>query len=174
MTKGFTRKKIEQAKKVALNNIIFYGSSAQRGVTFQGFEIMETMLRPRKNMVAVEELKSELREVERPFMFWIAIYREVGDVVEIDTYCSTHGALTVPAIDLWLNDCITQCIEERTPETCLGYAWVGTPYMYFDFDAEEERLIKLFEDQGIYDQERRRLIIHQYTEEQKEAMKKIT
>lgn len=52
------------------------------------------------------------------------------------------------------------------PEKCLGYGWVGTPCMYFDFDAEEENLIKIFEDQGIYDQEKRQKVIQQYTAEQ--------
>lgn len=166
MAKGFTKNQVEQAKKTALNNIIFYGSSAVRGVTFEGFDVMEKLLRPKKYVQAVEELKKELRNIERGYMFWVAIYREVDDGVEIDTYCHVHHELTVPEIDLWLNDFITQCIHERIPEKCLGYGWVGTPCMYFDFDVEEENLIKIFEDQGIYDQEKRQKIIQQYTAEQ--------
>ena len=171
MAKGFTKKQIEQAKSIALNNIIFYGSSAVRGVTFEGFDVMEKMLRPKKYELAVEELKKELRNETRPFMFWVAIYRAVDDGIEIDTYCHIHHELTVPEIDLWLNDYITQCINERNPEGCQGYGWVGTPCMNFDFDAEEEKLIKLFENQDIYDQEKRQQIIHQYTAEQIAKMK---
>lgn len=171
MGKGFTKKQVEQAKKTALNNIIFHGSSAVRGVTFEGFETMERLLRPKKYVQAVEELKSELRNVARPFVFWVAVFREIDDAIEIDTYQMVHKELTVPEIDLWLNDYITQCIHEKSPETCQGYGWVGTPCMYFDFDAEEENLIKRFENQGIYDQEKRQSIIHQYTAEQIAKMK---
>lgn len=167
-----------KAKRKVLREILFHGSSAQRGVTFNGLELLGKMLKPVKAEKALNEIKHSLRNDLTRYKFWIAVYRDAGDNdVCIDTYIVERDSLTVPLIDTWLNGYIEGLIDEVPEMTCLGYAWVGSLDMSVMYEEEEPNLLKIFESQGIYDQDKRARIVQQYHAEQaskQEQMQALT
>lgn len=152
---------IRQAKRVALNNIHFYTSSARRGAEYFGFEVMVKMLPNELLETAIESLKVELRTIPRPYYFLICIFSIVDGNATATTYEAQHPNLTIVDLDLWITETVEECIHDVGGDTT-GYGMFGTPNHELDLEKKEPEILAYFENVGCYDKEKGLNVIHQY------------
>lgn len=155
---GFTKADMRAAIGICKDTLTFYGSSVTRGVTFQGLEILDRRLKPKKSKQAFSMLYDELTTTKHEYHLWFGLWGAgISGEINAETFTVKTPPLTIREFDLYVRDLLTGEIE-KSQYAGLGYGWIATYSDDYDFDAVDEGYVKFFEQLDVSNQEKRKSV----------------